>query len=163
MDKYLKMQKSDIPKKIHQVWIGDSQPPIIWCHSWRKRYRQHYPGWESKLCTDREVAAQMSLRHRADAKCADAVCQCRRQRVTACSLQACHRGGCQQSTVHQARPGTCDQGRWLHAVSQRTRSKMRGGEAGALWEGVRESSGLPCARAVLCIYPLNAGALRGQT
>ena len=61
MDEFLKKPKADIPKKIHQIWIGHKAPPIIWCDSWRKRYRSQYPGWEYKLWTDAEVA-KMKLR-----------------------------------------------------------------------------------------------------
>jgi len=57
MHEFIKQDLPDIPKKIHQIWIGPKQPPIIWCDSWRKRYREQYPGWEYKLWTDKEVAA----------------------------------------------------------------------------------------------------------
>ena len=45
-----------IPKKIHQIWIGPKQPPIVWIDTWRKQYRAQHPGWEYKLWTDAEVA-----------------------------------------------------------------------------------------------------------
>lgn len=63
MGEFLKRPKDDIPKKIHQIWIGPKQPPIIWCDSWRKRYRSEYPGWEYKLWTDAEVS-KLNLRTR---------------------------------------------------------------------------------------------------
>ena len=56
MNEFISKELPDIPKKIHQIWIGPKQPPIIWCDSWRKRYREQYPGWEYKLWTDKEVA-----------------------------------------------------------------------------------------------------------
>ena len=31
MAEFLKEEKDDIPKIIHQIWIGPKQPPIIWC------------------------------------------------------------------------------------------------------------------------------------
>ena len=45
-----------IPKKIHQIWIGPKQPPIVWIDTWRKKYRSEYPGWDYTLWTDKEVA-----------------------------------------------------------------------------------------------------------
>ena len=56
MGEFVKRDLPDIPKIIHQIWIGPKQPPIIWCDSWRKRYRSQYPGWEYKLWTDDKVA-----------------------------------------------------------------------------------------------------------
>jgi mannosyltransferase OCH1-like enzyme len=56
MNEFISKELPDILKKIHQIWIGPKQLPIIWCDSWRKRYREQYPGWEYKLWTDKEVA-----------------------------------------------------------------------------------------------------------
>lgn len=62
MDHFLKQERPEIPKTIHQIWIGPKQPPIIWLDSWRKRFRSKYPGWKYKLWTDEKVAKLPKLR-----------------------------------------------------------------------------------------------------
>ena len=27
--------KNNIPKKIHQLWIGNKKPPLDWMHTWK--------------------------------------------------------------------------------------------------------------------------------
>uniref|UniRef100_A0A6U5AHR0 Alpha 1,4-glycosyltransferase domain-containing protein n=1 Tax=Hemiselmis andersenii TaxID=464988 RepID=A0A6U5AHR0_HEMAN len=61
MNEFLTKPKADIPKKMHQIWIGPKVPPIVWCDSWRKSFRSQYPGWEYKLWTDHEVS-KLNLR-----------------------------------------------------------------------------------------------------
>ena len=59
MDRFLQENPgigTKIPKKIHQIWIGPKQPPIVWIDTWRKKYRSEYPGWDYTLWTDKEVA-----------------------------------------------------------------------------------------------------------
>ena len=59
MDRFLQENPgigNKIPKKIHQIWIGPKQPPIVWIDTWRKKYRSQYPGWDYTLWTDKEVA-----------------------------------------------------------------------------------------------------------
>ena len=56
MDNFLKSPPGDIPKKIHQIWIGPRQPPIVWLDTWRKKYRSEYPGWDYKLWGEAETA-----------------------------------------------------------------------------------------------------------
>lgn len=56
MDKFLKTNPGNIPKKIHQIWVGPKQPPIVWVDTWRKKYRSHYSGWDYKLWGEAEVA-----------------------------------------------------------------------------------------------------------
>ena len=56
MDNFLKSPPGNIPKKIHQIWIGPRQPPIVWLDTWRKKYRSEYPGWDYKLWGEAETA-----------------------------------------------------------------------------------------------------------
>ena len=45
----------EIPKIIHQIWIGPKNPPK-WCmDSWRIDYIKHNPKWTYKLWTEKEI------------------------------------------------------------------------------------------------------------
>ena len=44
-----------IPKIIHQIWIGNKEPPQ-WCiDSWKINYLQKFPEWKYKLWTETEI------------------------------------------------------------------------------------------------------------
>lgn len=43
-----------IPKKLHQIWIGDKNPPEH-CIAFSKQMKEMHPDWEYKLWTNEEV------------------------------------------------------------------------------------------------------------
>ena len=46
----------DIPKVIHQIWIGPREPPCVWLDTWRVRYLGGVgKDWGYQLWSDREV------------------------------------------------------------------------------------------------------------
>lgn len=48
-----------IPKHIHQIWIGDREPPCVWLDSWRIDFMNaHGAGWKYTLW-DNEAVANM--------------------------------------------------------------------------------------------------------
>ena len=45
----------NIPKIIHQIWLGPKKPPQ-WCiDSWKINYINSNPDWEYKLWTEKEI------------------------------------------------------------------------------------------------------------
>lgn len=49
------LEEQPIPKVIHQVWIGNRQPPIEWIDTWRQDYVNKYPEWTHKLWREADV------------------------------------------------------------------------------------------------------------
>ena len=45
----------EIPKIIHQIWLGPNKRPDIWMNSWKIDYINKYPDWEYKLWTEKEI------------------------------------------------------------------------------------------------------------
>jgi len=45
----------DIPKIIHQIWIGQNAEPKLWTDSWRIDYIKNNPDWTYKLWTEKEL------------------------------------------------------------------------------------------------------------
>lgn len=45
----------NIPKIIHQIWLGPNKLPSIWIDSWRKDYIKQYPDWEYKLWREEDI------------------------------------------------------------------------------------------------------------
>jgi mannosyltransferase OCH1-like enzyme len=45
----------EIPKIIHQIWLGPNKRPDIWTNSWKIDYIKKYPDWEYKLWTEKEI------------------------------------------------------------------------------------------------------------
>ncbi|QKF94412.1 putative mannosyltransferase OCH1 [Fadolivirus algeromassiliense] len=45
----------NIPKIIHQIWIGPNKPPIMWINTWKVDYINKYPDWQYKLWTEKEI------------------------------------------------------------------------------------------------------------
>ena len=44
-----------IPKIIHQIWVGKNKQPTIWMDSWRVDYCTKFPEWSYKLWTEKEI------------------------------------------------------------------------------------------------------------
>lgn len=44
-----------IPKIIHQIWLGPKKQPNIWMNTWAKLYCSKYPEWTYKLWTEKEI------------------------------------------------------------------------------------------------------------
>eukprot|EP00435_Cladocopium_sp_Y103_P073546 s111_g44.t1 len=47
---------AQIPKVIHQIWIGPKEPPCLWIDTFRVEYLAANPGWGFHLWSDDEVA-----------------------------------------------------------------------------------------------------------
>ena len=45
----------NIPKIIHQIWLGPNKRPDIWMDSWKNDYINKYPEWTYKLWTEKEI------------------------------------------------------------------------------------------------------------
>ena len=45
----------NIPKIIHQIWLGPNKRPDIWMDSWKIDYIKKYPEWTYKLWTEKEI------------------------------------------------------------------------------------------------------------
>lgn len=45
----------EIPKIIHQIWLGPNKQPDIWMNSWKNDYINKYPEWTYKLWTEKEI------------------------------------------------------------------------------------------------------------
>lgn len=45
----------EIPKIIHQIWLGPNKRPDIWMNSWKIDYIKKYPEWTYKLWTEKEI------------------------------------------------------------------------------------------------------------
>jgi hypothetical protein len=48
--------KADIPKMIHQIWIGPREPPCLWMDTFRVDYCEAHPGWGFTMWSDDQVA-----------------------------------------------------------------------------------------------------------
>jgi len=48
--------QAEIPRVIHQIWIGPREPPCLWLDTFRVDYMASNPGWHYHLWTDTEVA-----------------------------------------------------------------------------------------------------------
>lgn len=48
-----------IPKIVHQIWLGEFEPPLDWMMSWKEEFCKEY-GWEYKLWRDSDIK-EMSL------------------------------------------------------------------------------------------------------
>ena len=53
---YFESEEFQIPKHLHQVWIGSSPPPYQWINSFRKRFRDKYPDWKYSLWREEDIA-----------------------------------------------------------------------------------------------------------
>ncbi|KAL0053879.1 hypothetical protein WJX82_000588 [Trebouxia sp. C0006] len=51
----------DIPKTIHQIWIGKQPPPQAWIDTWRQNYIQHCPGWSHQLWLEPDFSGLLYL------------------------------------------------------------------------------------------------------
>ncbi|CAE7942699.1 unnamed protein product [Symbiodinium sp. KB8] len=47
--------KAQIPKVIHQIWIGPKEPPCLWIDTFRVEYLAAHPDWSFHLWSDDEV------------------------------------------------------------------------------------------------------------
>lgn len=45
----------NIPKIIHQIWLGPNKRPDIWLNSWKIDYIKQNPDWTYKLWTEKEI------------------------------------------------------------------------------------------------------------
>ena len=45
----------NIPKIIHQIWLGPNKRPDIWMNSWKNDYIKQNPDWKYKLWTEKEI------------------------------------------------------------------------------------------------------------
>eukprot|EP00929_Paragymnodinium_shiwhaense_P103602 TRINITY_DN6721_c0_g1_i2.p1 TRINITY_DN6721_c0_g1~~TRINITY_DN6721_c0_g1_i2.p1 ORF type:complete len:650 (+),score=185.62 TRINITY_DN6721_c0_g1_i2:71-2020(+) len=48
--------RADIPKVIHQIWIGPREPPCLWIDTFRCDFLKKYPSWSFNLWSDDQVA-----------------------------------------------------------------------------------------------------------
>jgi len=48
---------AEIPKVIHQIWIGPREPPCLWIDTFRVDYCTAYPDWKMELWSDEQVAS----------------------------------------------------------------------------------------------------------
>jgi len=46
----------EIPRVIHQIWIGPREPPCLWIDTFRVEYLAAHPGWGFELWSDDKVA-----------------------------------------------------------------------------------------------------------
>lgn len=49
-------QLVEIPRVLHQIWIGDREPPCVWMDSWRLDFVGAHKGWEHRLWDNEAVA-----------------------------------------------------------------------------------------------------------
>ncbi|CAE8666188.1 unnamed protein product, partial [Polarella glacialis] len=56
--KYMKdiSGSADIPKVIHQIWVGPKEPPCLWIDTFRIDYLEANPDWKFELWSDDQVA-----------------------------------------------------------------------------------------------------------
>jgi len=47
---------ADIPKVIHQIWIGPREPPCLWIDTFRVDYCEAHPSWSFEMWSDDQVA-----------------------------------------------------------------------------------------------------------
>lgn len=47
---------AEIPKVIHQIWIGPREPPCLWIDTFRVDYCEANPGWGFEMWSDEQVA-----------------------------------------------------------------------------------------------------------
>eukprot|EP00184_Porphyridium_aerugineum_P000202 CAMPEP_0184695982 /NCGR_PEP_ID=MMETSP0313-20130426/3425_1 /TAXON_ID=2792 /ORGANISM="Porphyridium aerugineum, Strain SAG 1380-2" /LENGTH=802 /DNA_ID=CAMNT_0027154521 /DNA_START=114 /DNA_END=2522 /DNA_ORIENTATION=- len=55
LNKSIYAKNKEIPKLIHQIWIGPKASPCMWLDYWRLDYLTKYPGWNYMLWTDDSV------------------------------------------------------------------------------------------------------------
>jgi len=48
--------RAEIPKVIHQIWIGPREPPCLWIDTFRVDYCGANPGWGFEMWSDDQVA-----------------------------------------------------------------------------------------------------------
>jgi inositol phosphorylceramide mannosyltransferase catalytic subunit len=62
---YLADAPPPVPKVIHQIWIGDREPPCVWLDTWRLDFLSSPAGagWEHRLW-DNEAAAGLQMINR---------------------------------------------------------------------------------------------------
>ncbi|CAK0908894.1 unnamed protein product [Prorocentrum cordatum] len=48
--------KADIPKVIHQIWIGPREPPCLWIDTFRVNYCEEHSAWGFEMWSDEQVA-----------------------------------------------------------------------------------------------------------
>ena len=53
----------NIPKVIHQIWLGPNKKPDIWMDTWKINYINKNPDWTYKLWTEKEIN-QLNLKNR---------------------------------------------------------------------------------------------------
>ena len=53
---FLNHPKPKIPKHIHQVWIGENEPPWEWINGFREQLTQHFPEWTHTLWREKDIA-----------------------------------------------------------------------------------------------------------
>lgn len=55
---YLKGSPPSIPKVVHQIWIGEREPPCVWLDTWRVDFMgsEAGKGWQYKLWDNETVA-----------------------------------------------------------------------------------------------------------
>jgi len=46
---------ANIPKVIHQIWVGPKEPPCLWIDTFRVDYLEKFPDWGFKMWSDAEV------------------------------------------------------------------------------------------------------------
>lgn len=53
--KFLKENKSRIPKHIHQVWIGNKTPPWEWINTFKQKLTKNHPDWDYTLWREEDI------------------------------------------------------------------------------------------------------------
>ena len=52
---YFNREPQQVPKIIHQVWIGPHKPPWQWIDTFRKNFTAIYPDWEYRLWREDDI------------------------------------------------------------------------------------------------------------
>lgn len=52
---FLFIMKEEIPKQIHQIWIGEKEPPYLYMDSWSKNYIKKNPEWKYRFWNEESI------------------------------------------------------------------------------------------------------------
>eukprot|EP00927_Polykrikos_kofoidii_P071237 TRINITY_DN67532_c0_g1_i1.p1 TRINITY_DN67532_c0_g1~~TRINITY_DN67532_c0_g1_i1.p1 ORF type:complete len:390 (+),score=46.64 TRINITY_DN67532_c0_g1_i1:94-1263(+) len=63
-EKHVRAGEMEIPKIIHQIWIGPEEPPCVWIDTFRIDYLAAHPRWRHELWDDDKVAKLPMLNQR---------------------------------------------------------------------------------------------------
>ena len=69
INSFLKTYKQEIPKIIHQIWVGHKPIPWKWINSFKKDFISKYPDWKHYLWTEKEIAGFDMINNKAYLDC----------------------------------------------------------------------------------------------